>query len=115
MLERYSWEAGDDMKGQASEGTAFMVSLMFFMVILVWFGTQTASFPNMTFSFVAFGTELIGIGVACAVITGIPCVAATAVAIVLNFFIVPVEFQLLFAPILAVLAYLLARLARGGG
>lgn len=103
-------------KGQSTGNeTAFIFGLIIFVAALAWFSTQTNIFGNISVNFAALGVEFVGIAGACMIVTGFACVAAVALSTVINFFIIPPVLTLLFTPIFVVLAYVIARLVRGGG
>jgi hypothetical protein len=94
----------------------FMFTFAAFLVFFVFITSQLSPYgvPSMSALDLGFlGGEMIAIGVACAVITGLACVATTVVAVVLNFFIIPPIYLAVFTPFLFVFAYIIAKLTRG--
>lgn len=109
------------MKGQGGAETTFIVSFMVFMAVLIWMLPEISkTFPsagigNFGFDFLFFGASAIGVGIACSVAAGIGCILTLALFEVVSFFIIPPILLVLFAPLLAIYSYVIARLVRGGG
>jgi hypothetical protein len=94
----------------------FMLSFAVFIVFFIWITSQLAPYgvPQMSVVDLGFlGGSIIGVGVACGIITGIPCAVATIVSTVINLFIIPPVYLIVFIPMLFVLSYIMAKLARG--
>lgn len=108
-------------KGQAGAETAFITTFMVFIAVLVFLLPQMAgSFPgaglgNIVFDATVFATGMIGTGIACASFAGITCAAGVGIFALVSYLAIPPILATIFIPILAVYAYILARLARGGG
>jgi type II secretory pathway component PulF len=108
-------------KGQAGAETAFITTLMVFIAVLVFLLPAMAeTFPgqglgNMFFNASVFAIGVVGTGIACASFGGIACAAGVGVFGIASYLAVPPILSVIFIPLLAVYAYILARLARGGG
>lgn len=110
------------MKGEMNVTTesGIVLTIIFFVTALIWLTQQMhTTFPSIEampdFSYLLFGAEMISIGVACNVITGLGCVAVGIVAASINFFFIPTYLQIVFLPLLAIYSYVIGRLTRGGG
>ena len=108
-------------KGQSGAETAFMMTFMVFIAVLVFLLPQMSStFPaqnlgNIAFDGVVFAAGVVGTGIACASFAGIACAIGVGVFAIVSYLTIPAILATLFVPIMAVYAYILARLARGGG
>ena len=108
------------MKGQTD--TPFIFGLMIFIAFLVWLTTQIqASYPQYqtigAFDMVFFGGQFIAVAGTCALATGLACAGALIFFSVLSFFFVQNTLlsTLVFIPISVTVAYIISKLARGGG
>jgi hypothetical protein len=94
----------------------FMLSFAVFIVFFIWITSQLAPYgvPQMNaLDLGILGGSIIGVGVSCAIITGIPCAVATIVSSIINIFIIPPVYLIVFIPMLFVLSYIMAKMARG--
>jgi type III secretory pathway component EscV len=108
-------------KGQGSE-TPFVLSLMIFVAFCLFMTTQIAPrYPEFNllsgFDALLLGTSFIAIAGACVIATGLPCAAALIFFNALTFFTVgnTLVSLLVFLPLTVTAAYVISRLARGGG
>ena len=108
-------------KGQAGAETAFITFFIVFVSVLVFLLPQmSSSFPQQNlgglfFDAGVFGAGIVGTGIACASFGGITCAIGAGAFLVISYLTVPSILAVVFTPILAIYAYVLARLARGGG
>jgi hypothetical protein len=109
------------MKGQGAE-TAFVLTLLVFVSVAAFLTLSISqTFPGFTilsgFDLTALGTEFFVIAGTCVITSGIPCAAALVLSTVFNLFVIPqgLLFTLIVLPLSITLAYVIARLARGGG
>jgi hypothetical protein len=99
--------------------TRILMGIMFFVAFLIFItlGIQSSnpSFQIMNaFDFGLFVVEIIGVAGTCVLATGIPCAAAMGFFGFTTFFIFSsTVFWIIFTPITVVLAFIIARLARG--
>lgn len=96
---------------------AIMLFVSFIGFITAQIQATFPSFQIMTgFDFAVFTVSLLGVAGTCAIVTGIPCAGAMGFFIFATFFIFSNPMlSVLFAPITVVVAYIVARLGRGGG
>lgn len=107
-------------KGQAE--TPFILALVIFLAFTIFLTTQIAPrYPQYqvisSFDFAYLGGGLIGVAGACAIATGLACAGALVIFNVLSFFLVSNTLigTLIFTPLTVVVAYVVSRLAKGGG
>lgn len=107
-------------KGQAETPFVFGILIFFtflaFMTVLIQ--SSNPEFELMsTFDAAFLGGSLIGVAGTCVVATGLPCAGALIFFSVLQFVVSSnaILSALLFIPLSSTLAYVIARLARGGG
>jgi hypothetical protein len=107
-------------KGQAE--TPFIFTMAIIIVFLIWFTTQIQGmYPQFqgiqAFDFAYFGGAILGIAGACSISTGLVCGGALLFFSVTGFFIVQntLIYTMIFIPIALTVAYIISRLARGGG
>ena len=102
--------------------TAALAGIAFLLAFLAFMSTVTPTQYNIfgSFDFAFLGGSVIGVAGACAIVTGIPCAAALAVFGVLSFLNFVVFNQsilkgLIIIPLVLIITYLMARLAKSGG
>jgi len=107
-------------KGQAE--TPFIITMMVIIVFGIWFTSQIAPrYPQFQFlsgfDAMIFAGAFIGIAGACAIATGLACAGALIFFSATGFLFVQntLVFLLVFTPIIVTVAYVISRLARGGG
>lgn len=110
------------MKGQGGAETAFIFTMVIIIVLGTWFTLQISPrYPQFQFitgfSALVMVGSFVGVAGACAIATGLPCAAALIAATGLTFFLTPnpLVSLLIFTPITVTLAYIISRLAKGGG
>lgn len=94
----------------------FMFSFAVFIVFFIWITSQLAPYgvPQMNAIDLGFiGGSIIGVGVGCGIFSGLVCVGAVIVSSVINVFVIPPVYLIVFIPMLFVLSYIMAKLARG--
>lgn len=94
----------------------FMLSFAVFIVAFLFITSQLIPYgvPQMNAVDLGYlGASIIGIGVSCAVFSGIVCVVAAIVSSVINVIVIPPVYLLIFVPIMFVFAFVMAKLARG--
>lgn len=108
------------LRGQAE--TPFVLFLAIVFSVLVFLGGLMAStYPNafaiQQWDILVYGGTFIGVAGACAVATGLPCAAALILANIITLISTSntLLYTLVFLPLTITLAYVIARLARGGG
>lgn len=108
------------MKGESD--TRFVFGLVIFLAFIVFFsGMITALNPEFTLltnvDTGIIATEAIGIAGACVISTGIPCAAAVVIGSIFGLVTVTNTLfnTLIILPSMIVLAFVMARLARGNG
>jgi hypothetical protein len=108
------------LSGQAE--TPFIFTMVIIIVFLAWFTTQIQGmypqFQGITsFDVVYFAGAIVGVAGACAISTGLACAGALGFLSITGFFVVQntLILSLIFIPIAVTVAYVVSRLARGGG
>ena len=105
-----------ELKKKGLTDVVFMFSFSTFVVVFVFITSQLAPYgvPQMSIIDLGIlGSSIIGVGIACAVVTGLACVFGTIIASVLTLFIIPPVYAIVFTPMIFVYAYIIAKLARG--
>jgi hypothetical protein len=99
-----------------------LAGIFFLLAYLGFMSTITPAQYNIfgPFDFAFLGGSIVGVSGACAIVTGIPCAGALVVFGVVSFlnFIVfnhAILKELLIVPLVVLITYLMARLAKGGG
>lgn len=102
--------------------TSFVLGLAVFISIIVFLsGMATTVYPSFTLlsnnDLTIISGEAIGIAGACAIATGIPCAGALVIGSIFGFVTITntMFYTLIMLPCLVTLAFVMARLARGGG
>lgn len=89
----------------------FLVAFIFITPMLSSYGVPTLDIIDLGF----IGGSILGVGVACAVITGLGCVAASIISSIITVFAIPPIYSVVFTAFLFTYAYIIAKLARGTG
>lgn len=87
----------------------FLISFIFITQQLSPYGVPQLSVLDLGL----LGGSIIGVGVGCAVFTGLVCVAASILSSVINALAFPAVYALVFIPLVFIFSYVMAKLARG--